>query len=152
MLDGCTLIPPICLFRSNKSPKNISFTGPSEALVTNVLHQPQHHGGILCLTHNDTFPILLLTKREFLSNKQAFLDSVLIQEAVIRNLQVMVESNQRISSQNKDVVPDINWRAISGFRNILVHDYLEIDIGTVWGVIKNRLPELKKQLKTLLEN
>ena len=85
-------------------------------------------------------------------NKQAFLDSVLIQDAVIRNLQVMAESGQRISSQNKAIVPDINWRAISGFRNILVHDYLEIDIGTVWGVIKNRLPELKKQLKTLLEN
>jgi len=41
-------------------------------------------------------------------NKQAFLDSVLIQDAVIRNLQVMAESSQRISIQNKDIVPDIN--------------------------------------------
>ena len=84
-------------------------------------------------------------------NKQAFLDSVLIQDAVIRNLQVMAEPSRRISSQNKDIVPDINWRDISGFRNILVNDYLGIDIGTVRGVIENRLPELKKQLNTLLE-
>lgn len=55
------------------------------------------------------------------------------------------------SSQSKNVMPDINWRAISGFRNILVHDYLGVDVGTVRGVVENRLPELKKQLRVLLE-
>ncbi|MDY6853241.1 MAG: hypothetical protein SWO11_00830 [Thermodesulfobacteriota bacterium] len=68
-MDSCTLIPLICLFRDNKSAKNISLAGPSEALASNVFHQPQHHAGILCLTNKDTFPILLLSKRKFLSTK-----------------------------------------------------------------------------------
>ena len=67
-------------------------------------------------------------------------------DAVIRNLQILAESTQKISAVVKIQNPKIPWRDISGLRNILVHDYLEgIDPNAVWNIIKNDLPELQKQ-------
>jgi len=56
---------------------------------------------------------------QFLSDKKT-------QDAVLRNLQILAESTQRISPELKTANPEINWRGISGFRNVLVHDYLAI--------------------------
>ena len=52
-----------------------------------------------------------------------FRASRLIQDAVVRNLQTLAESSQRLTDKIKAGEPDVPWRAISGFRNILVHDY-----------------------------
>jgi len=52
-------------------------------------------------------------------SREKFLDSPLVQDAVIRNLQVLAESSQRISDDLKQLHDDIAWRDISGFRNIL---------------------------------
>ena len=49
-------------------------------------------------------------------------------QAVIRNLQILFESTQKVSESLKQKHPEINWRAIAGFRNILVHDYLGLDL------------------------
>jgi len=57
-------------------------------------------------------------------SKEKFFDSPLVQDAVIRNLQVLAESSQRVSDDLKRLHEDVAWRDISGFRNILVHDYL----------------------------
>jgi len=59
---------------------------------------------------------------QFLSDKKT-------QDAVLRNLQILAESTQRISPELKTANPEINWRGISGFRNVLVHDYLAIHRG-----------------------
>ena len=61
---------------------------------------------------------------EYVESKEQFYDSHLVQDAVIRNLQVMAESSQRLSADIKKKYPEIPWKNISGFRNILVHDYL----------------------------
>lgn len=59
----------------------------------------------------------------------------------------MAESTQRLSNTFKDKENRIDWAAIAGFRNILVHDYLgDLDAQRVWQVIENRLPELKSIL------
>ncbi len=83
--------------------------------------------------------------------RATFEASTLIQDGVIRNLQVMSESSQRISATVKDTHPAIDWRAISGFRNVLVHDYLSIDLNIVWNVIANELPTLKTQVEAVLD-
>lgn len=82
-------------------------------------------------------------------DKFTFMNSPMVQDAVIRNLQVLAESTQKISSKTKDMHPEINWRAIAGFRNILVHDYLGLDFQQIWNVIENRLPELKFSIEKL---
>ena len=76
----------------------------------------------------------------------AFKQSHLIQDAVIRNLQVMAESSKRLSDATKALAPDVPWRAISGFRNIIVHDYLGVDLDVVWQVIATNLPDLRDGL------
>jgi uncharacterized protein with HEPN domain len=45
--------------------------------------------------------------------------------------------------------PDVPWRAISGFRNILVHDYLAIDVDAVWLVVEQEFPRLRVALKRM---
>lgn len=83
-------------------------------------------------------------------DKNAFLESSLIQDAVIRNLQVMAESTQRLSDKIKDNQPHIDWLKISGFRNVLVHDYLGVDPLRVWNIILNELPVLKKAIREMM--
>jgi uncharacterized protein with HEPN domain len=72
------------------------------------------------------------------------------QDAVLRNLQILAESTQRISPELKRDHPEIDWRGISGFRNVLVHDYLGVNLITVWGIIEGPLKELKEKMRDLL--
>ena len=64
--------------------------------------------------------------------RDVFMSSGLIQDAVVRNLQILAESTQRISQQLKDDHPEVGWRNISGFRNVLVHNYLGVDVNQFW--------------------
>ncbi len=75
--------------------------------------------------------------------KDAFLADTKTQDAVLRNLQILAESTQRLSDELKLKYPDVDWRGISGFRNVLVHDYLGISQERVWGIITQDLAELK---------
>jgi uncharacterized protein with HEPN domain len=77
-------------------------------------------------------------------NRDNFLTSPMVQDAVIRNLQVMAESTQRLSDELKSIHPEVDWYRIAGFRNILVHDYLGVDLEVVWQVIVKDLPDLKR--------
>lgn len=83
-------------------------------------------------------------------DQEQFLNDSLIQDAVLRNLQVMSESTQRLSDVFKDKHKEIEWAQISGLRNILVHDYLGVDLETVWNVVITKLPQLKKAVKVYL--
>lgn len=82
-------------------------------------------------------------------DKSTFMESTLIQDAVIRNLQIMAESSQRLGPRVKQMQPHIAWRELSGFRNILVHDYLGVDLKTIWSVLELELPNLKSALLNL---
>lgn len=86
---------------------------------------------------------------EYIENREQFFNSHLIQDAVVRNLQVMAESTQRLSEAVKIANPHIPWKQISGFRNILVHDYLGIDLEVIWSVIEQDLPALGTALAML---
>ena len=81
----------------------------------------------------------------------AFMQSTLVQDAVLRNLQVLAESTQRLSDHFKKHHPEIEWYKIAGMRNILVHDYLGIELETVWGVVTDKLPELKSVIQSALK-
>ena len=75
-------------------------------------------------------------------DSSAFFDSTLVQDAVIRNLQTIAESTQRLSEALRTTEPEIPWRAIAGFRNVLVHDYFGIDLEAAWSVVELDLPSL----------
>ncbi len=61
---------------------------------------------------------------------------------MIRNLQTLAESSQRLSSEIKASEPQIPWRELSGFRNVIVHGYLGVDLGAVWLVVEQDIPAL----------
>lgn len=72
------------------------------------------------------------------------------QDAIVRNLQILCESTQRIDQAHKDLHPEINWMSIAGMRNVLVHDYFEVDFQTVWDVVTRDLPSLNSAIRTIL--
>ena len=85
-------------------------------------------------------------------DKSLYMGSTIVQDAVVRILQVLAESTQRISDRVKTNYPDTEWQAISGFRNILVHDYLGLDLKLIWSVVEKRLPPLRLEIEKMLED
>lgn len=82
--------------------------------------------------------------------RERFMTSHTLQDAVLRSLQVMAESTQRLSETAKATQPRIEWREIGAFRNILVHNYLGIDLDTIWDITQQNIPELKHAVEQML--
>lgn len=79
----------------------------------------------------------------YTNGERARLDaSRLVQGAVIRNLQTLTESSQRLSDEIKATEAQIPWRELAGFRNVIVHAYLGVDLEAVWLVVEQDLPVL----------
>ena len=81
--------------------------------------------------------------------EDSFRGSELIQDAVLRNLQILAESTQRISAKTKSRYTTVDWRAMAGFRNVLVHDYLGINLVRVWEIVSVQLPVLRFQVERI---
>jgi uncharacterized protein with HEPN domain len=84
--------------------------------------------------------------------RESFLAAHALQDAVLRNLQTLSESAKRLSDPLKANHPEIEWRRISAFRNILVHDYLGIDLDRIWQIVRRDVPHLKQAVAALLES
>ena len=84
--------------------------------------------------------------------REAFLASEMIQDAVLRNLQILAESTQRLSRQLKDSRPEVPWREIAGFRNVLVHDYLGVNLDRIWKTVRSGLPNLKQAVAFMVNS
>lgn len=82
--------------------------------------------------------------------RERFMASHTLQDAVIRNLQTMAESTQRLSDDLKETHPEIEWYRIAAFRNVLVHDYLGIDIERIWEITQQDVPELKRAILAMI--
>jgi uncharacterized protein with HEPN domain len=83
---------------------------------------------------------------------EVFLADVMIQDAVIRNLQVLAESTQRLSESTRDGHPEVPWHEIAGFRNIVVHRYLGIDLQQIWIIVEQNLAGLQDQVEAMLRD
>jgi uncharacterized protein with HEPN domain len=83
------------------------------------------------------------------SGEEDFRESELVQDAVLRNLQTLAESTQRISDPLQSLHPEVDWRAIAGFGNVLVHDYLGINVDRVWEIVSRHLPLLRSQMEAI---
>jgi uncharacterized protein with HEPN domain len=82
--------------------------------------------------------------------RDAVFASRTLQDAILRNLQVLCESTQRIGEQHKQRHPEIDWSSIAGMRNALVHDYFEVDFETVWLIVMRDLPPLESAVRAIL--
>lgn len=81
----------------------------------------------------------------------AFDGNKLLRHAVIYNLQCIGESVYMLSKEFRAAHTAINWDVIEGLRHVLVHDYYQVNMETVWGIIQQDLSPLAKQLTLILE-
>lgn len=80
-----------------------------------------------------------LTETEFLNSTQQ-------QDAIIRRVELIGEAVKNIAPVVKDRYPEIPWKRIAGMRDILVHDYLGLDLEITWKVAQVEIPELKTKM------
>ena len=83
---------------------------------------------------------------------EKFKNDLMAQDAVLRNLQIMGESTQRLSASLKASRPDIDWQDIAAFRNRLVHDYQSINLKQLWQIITDDLPVFKQEIEAILQS
>jgi len=84
-------------------------------------------------------------------NFQDFVKNELIQDAVIRNLEIIGEAVKNLPDDFKGNYPEIEWRKIAGLRDILIHAYFGIDLEIIWDIVQNKMRGLKKIIeKTFL--
>jgi uncharacterized protein with HEPN domain len=88
-------------------------------------------------------------ERYVASGREAFLADQMIQDAVIRNFEIIGEAAGKLSHESRRD-PALNWNKVVAFRNRLIHVYWSVDLPLVWDVIVNELPALKKEVERLL--
>ena len=79
--------------------------------------------------------------------KKVFISSELIQDAVIRNIEIIGEVTKRVSEEFKMTHYDIPWKKMAGIRDVLIHDYDSIDLDIIWNVVEFELPKIKYMLE-----
>ena len=87
-----------------------------------------------------------------LDGKEIFMQNRMIQDAVIRNFEVIGEATKRLSPEFRAKYSEVPWRRIAGLRDVLIHDYLRVDLEEVWGIIVNDLPSLKTAIDKIVRD
>ncbi len=94
--------------------------------------------------------ILKIEKYVGKMSRHAFIENSLVQDAVIRNFEVIGEAAKHVPKRIRDRYPAFEWREAAGFRDVLIHDYFGIDVESVWETVMNNIPTLKQHLVEVL--
>lgn len=91
--------------------------------------------------------------QSFVANrsKDDFEKDVMLQDALVRNLEIIGEASKNLSSELRDSAPNINWRDIMRMRDKIVHHYFRIDLDIVWQTVAEDIPQLTPKIEAILE-
>lgn len=81
----------------------------------------------------------------------AFVADETLRRAFVRSLEIIGEAAKHVPDAFRAQHPTVEWRAMAGMRDRLIHDYFGVDYELVWDVVKTRLPDLRLQVLLLLE-
>ena len=84
--------------------------------------------------------------------RDEFFADPMIQDAVIRNLEVIGEAVKGLSEELRLANPDVPWKQIAGMRDVLIHHYFGVKLETIWQVVVQHLPQLRDQVQRLIGN
>lgn len=73
------------------------------------------------------------------------------QDAVLRSLETLGEAAKKLNDESRSLLTGTPWREIAGFRDVIEHDYLEVDLDLVWNVVETDLPDLRKTVEDILD-
>jgi uncharacterized protein with HEPN domain len=85
-----------------------------------------------------------LSEEEFISNN-------MIQDAVVRRLEIMGEAVKNIDDEYRNKYPLIPWKKIAGMRDIITHEYFGVKLDRIWDVIRKDLPGLREKIKIIID-
>ena len=83
-------------------------------------------------------------------DEESFYKSDMVKDATIRNFEVAGEAAKRLSTEFREKYSHIPWKKITAFRDVLIHDYDEVDLWIVWDTIVNHAQSILVSLKKLL--
>lgn len=82
--------------------------------------------------------------------REGFFEDRKTLDAVMRNLAIIGEAAKKIPADVRRKYPEVAWKKMAGLRDIVVHDYFGVDEDIIWDVVSNRIPELMRNIESLL--
>ncbi len=100
----------------------------------------------------DILDAIVAIERYAVQGKAAFDEQELIQVWMVHQLQIIGEAANAVSKERLDSYPDIPWKQVVGFRNLIVHEYFRISLNLVWSIVQNNIPPLKLTVAKMLQD
>ncbi len=82
---------------------------------------------------------------------EEFLIQKMVVDAVMRNLEIIGEAVTQLPENIKIEFPEVPWREVKDFRNVVAHKYFKINLERIWDIIENKLDALEEQILTILK-
>jgi len=100
----------------------------------------------------------ILVESDYLSGQcsglklEEFKKNETLRRAFVRSLEIIGEAAKKVPDDFRVRYPSVEWKAMTGMRDRLIHGYFGVDYDLVWDVVQNRIPVLRDQISSILKD